>query len=227
MAAWSRTSGATSGLARRASGGGRARGRGDRELLPKNLNRSVDEALAGFAPSPAAEDGIHVRANISTVFGDPFEGRPARGQVLHVVSRVVEAGIDDVALSDTIGVANARRVFDIFEAVREAHPRVTFGAHFHDTRGLASANTVAAQAGIGLRCLCGRARRQPQHLQGRGGGLLTTEDLVYMLTEMGIETGVALESLMDAADLLERLVGHPLNTDRALVASRFWRPVRR
>jgi hydroxymethylglutaryl-CoA lyase len=188
----------------------------------KNLNRSVDEALAGFAPIAARgrEDGIHVRANISTVFGDPFEGRPARGQVLHVVSRVVEAGIDDVALSDTIGVANPRQVFDIFEAVREAHPGVTFGAHFHDTRGLASANTVAAlEAGITTFDASVGGLGGSPNAPGAGGNA-ATEDLVYMLTEMGIETGVALEPLMDAADLLERLVGHPLNTriERSLLA---------
>jgi hydroxymethylglutaryl-CoA lyase len=188
----------------------------------KNLNRSVDEALAGFAPIAARgrEDGIHVRANISTVFGDPFEGWPSRGQVLRVVSRVVEAGIDDVALSDTIGVANPRQVFDILEAVREAHPGVTFGAHFHDTRGLASANTVAAlEAGITTFDASVGGLGGSPNAPGAGGNA-ATEDLVYMLTEMGIETGVALEPLMDAAALLERLVGHPLNTriERSLLA---------
>ena len=188
----------------------------------KNLNRSVDEALAGFAPIAARgrEDGIHVRANISTVFGDPFEGWPSRGQVLRVVSRVVEAGIDDVALSDTIGVANPRQVFDIFMAAHEAHPRVTFGAHFHDTRGLASANTVAAlEAGITTFVASVGGIGGSNNAPG-AGGIAASEDLVYMLTEMGIETGVALEPLMDAAALLERLVGHPLNTriERSLLA---------
>ncbi len=116
-----------------------------------NLNRSVDEILAGFAPIAARgrEDRIHVRANISTVFGDPFEGRPDTDQVIRVISKVVESGIEDVALSDTIGVANPRQAFDMFTAVREAHPDITLGAHFHDTRGLAAANVVAAlEAGI-------------------------------------------------------------------------------
>jgi hydroxymethylglutaryl-CoA lyase len=188
----------------------------------KNLNRSVDEALAGFAPIAARgrEDGIHVRANISTVFGDPFEGRPDLGQVLRVVSKVVEAGIDDIALSDTIGVANPRHVFDTFEAVRESHSGVTFGAHFHDTRGLASANTVAAlEAGIATFDTSVGGLGGSPYAPGAGGNA-ATEDLVYMLAEMGIETGVDLERLMDAADLLERLVDHPLNTriERSLLA---------
>jgi hydroxymethylglutaryl-CoA lyase len=187
----------------------------------KNLNRSVDEVLAGFAPIAARgrKDGIHVRVNISTVFGDPFEGKPDLGQVLRVVSKVVEAGIDDVALSDTlsdtIGIANPRQVFDIFEVVGEAHPDVTFGAHFHDTRGLAAANTVAAlETGITTFDASVGGLGGSPNAPGAGGNA-ATEDLVYMLTEMGIETGVDLESLMDAADLLERLVGHPLNTQIA------------
>ena len=180
----------------------------------KNLNMSVDEALAGFAPIAARgrQDGIHVRANISTVFGDPFEGRPDLVRVLRVVSGVVEAGIDDIALSDTIGVANPRQVFDVFSAAREAHPRVTFGAHFHDTRGLAAANTVAAlEAGITTFDSSVGGLGGSPNAPGAGGNA-ATEDLVYMLAQMGIETGVDLEPLMDAADLLERLVGHPLNT---------------
>lgn len=188
----------------------------------KNLNMSVDEALAGFAPIAARgkEDGIHVRANISTVFGDPFEGRPGLAQVLRVVSGVVEAGIDDIALSDTIGVANPRQVLEVFSRVLEAHPHVTFGAHFHDTRGLAAANTLAAmEAGITTFDASVGGLGGSPNAPGAGGNA-ATEDLVYMLTQMGIETGVDLEALMDAADLLERLVGHPLNTriERSLLA---------
>jgi hydroxymethylglutaryl-CoA lyase len=140
--------------------------------------------------------------------------------VLRVVSKVVEAGIDEVALSDTIGIANPRQVFDIFEAVGEAHPDVTFGAHFHDTRGLAAANTVAAlEAGITTFDASVGGLGGSPNAPGAGGNA-ATEDLVYMFTEMGIETGVDLESLLDAADLLERLVDHPLNTqiERTLLA---------
>ena len=188
----------------------------------KNLKMSVDEALDGFAPiaERGQEDGIHVRANVSTVFGDPFEGRPGLDEVLRVVSRVVEAGIDDIALSDTIGIANPRQVFEVFTAVREAHPGVTFGAHFHDTRGLAAANTVAAlRAGISTFDSSVGGLGGSPNAPGAGGNV-ATEDLVYMLAQMGGETGVDLERLMDAADLLERLVGHPLNTriERPLLA---------
>ncbi len=177
-----------------------------------NLNRSVDEVLAGFAPIAArgGEDGIHVRANISTVFGDPFEGRTSLEQVLRVLSEVAGSGIEDITLSDTIGVANPRQVFEVFTRGREAHPGVKFAAHFHDTRGLALANVVAAlDAGIetfdasvgGL----GGSPNAPE-----AGGNVATEDLAFMLAEMGVETGIDLETLMDASDLTRRLVGHPL-----------------
>lgn len=186
-----------------------------------NLNRSVDEVLAGFAPiaERGGEDGIRVRANISTIFGDPFEGRTDPAEVRRVVAKVVESGIEDVTLSDTIGLANPREVFDVFTMVREAYPGTKFVAHFHDTRGLALANVVAAlEAGIttfdssvgGL----GGSPNAPE-----AGGNVATEDLVYMLTEMGVETGIDLETLLKASELLERLVGHPLpaRMDRSLL----------
>ena len=179
-----------------------------------NLKRSVDEVLEGFAPiaDRGREDGIRVRANVSTIFGDPFDGRPDPEQIIRVVSKVAESGIDDITLSDTIGIANPRQVFDVFTMVQEALPYAKFAAHFHDTRGLALANVVAAlEAGIttfdssigGL----GGSPYAPD-----AGGNVATEDLVYMLSEMGLETGVDLALLMDASDLIERLVGHSLST---------------
>jgi len=97
-------------------------------------------------------------------------------------------------------------------AHRREHLDVTFGAHFHDTRGLAAANTVAA-LGAGVSTFDGSVGGLGGSPNAPGaGGNAATEDLVYMLAQMGIETGVDLGGLMDAADLLERLVGHPLNT---------------
>lgn len=179
-----------------------------------NLKRSVDEVLDSFAPIAACggEDGIRVRANVSTIFGDPFDGKPDPEQILRVVSTVAESGIEDITLSDTIGIANPCQVFEVFTMVQEALPNVKFAAHFHDTRGLALANVVAAlEAGIttfdssigGL----GGSPYAPS-----AGGNVATEDLVYMFTEMGIETGIDLEPLMDASGLIERLIGHPLST---------------
>ena len=94
-----------------------------------DLRRSMAQVLDVFAPIAARsrEDGIHVWANIPAIFGDPLEGRPNHGQVRHVVSRVVESGIDDIPLSDTLGLANPRQVFYIFTGAREAHPGIIFG----------------------------------------------------------------------------------------------------
>lgn len=179
-----------------------------------NLKRSVDEVLDSFAPiaERGEEDGIRVRANVSTIFGDPFDGKPDAEQIFRVVSAVAGSGIEDITLSDTIGIANPRQVFDVFTMVQEALPDIKFAAHFHDTRGLALANVVAAlEAGIttfdssigGL----GGSPYAPD-----AGGNVATEDLVYMLSEMGIETGIDLDALMDASDLIGRLVGHTLST---------------
>ena len=188
-----------------------------------NLRRSVDEVLEGFPPIAARgrEDGIRVRANVSTVFGDPFDGKPDPDRVLRVISTVAESGIEDITLSDTIGVANPRQVFDVFTMVQEALPDVKLAAHFHDTRGLALANVVAAlEAGVTtFDSSIGGLGGSP-YAPGAGGNV-ATEDLVYMLTEMGIQTGVDLTTLMDASDLIERLVGHPVPTkiDRSLLAA--------
>lgn len=177
-----------------------------------NLNRPIAAVLAGFAPVAArgATDGVRVRANISTVFGCPFDGVPPLAQVLGVIERIAAAGIANVTLSDTIGVANPRQVGNIFAAARDTFPQLTFAAHFHDTRGLALANVVAAlDAGI---------RIFDSSIGGLGGcpyapgaaGNVATEDLAFMLAEMGIATGIDLARLLDAAATVERLVGHPL-----------------
>jgi hydroxymethylglutaryl-CoA lyase len=177
-----------------------------------NLNRTVDEALAaipGLAKRGQAE-GIHVRVSISTAFGCPFDGVPEIERVRGIVERVAASGIDEVTLCDTIGVANPQQVFETFTRIRQTLPDLKIDAHFHDTRGLALANVVAAlDAGI---------RTFDSSVGGLGGcpfapgaaGNVATEDLVYMLDEMGIETGIDLERLLEASNLVAQLVGHPV-----------------
>ncbi len=187
-----------------------------------NLNRSIAEALAIFAPIAARgrADGLRVRANISTVFGCPFDGVPPLARVFDVIERIVATGIDNVTLSDTLGVANPRQVGLVFAQASAAFPGTTFAAHFHDTRGLALANVIAAlDAGV---------RTFDASIGGLGGcpyapgaaGNVATEDLAFMLQEMGIETGIDLDRLLRAAELVEAQVGHPLRAriSRALLA---------
>jgi len=123
-----------------------------------------------------------------------------------------ESSNGSTTLCDTIGVANPRQVFDTFTRVRNAHPNLNIGAHFHDTRGLALANVVAAlDAGI---------RTFDASIGGLGGcpfapgaaGNVATEDLVYMLSEMGIETDIDLARLLEATDLIAQLVGHQVHS---------------
>jgi hydroxymethylglutaryl-CoA lyase len=179
-----------------------------------NLNRTVAEALTAI-PMLARrghEDGIHVRVLVSTAFGCPFDGVPDIERVLWIAQSVVAADIDEMTFCDTIGVANPQQVFEIFSRIRHAHPDLKIGAHFHDTRGLALANVIAAlDAGI---------RTFDASIGGLGGcpfapgaaGNVATEDLVYMLSEMGIETGINLEQLLNASDLVSRLVKHPVRS---------------
>ncbi len=191
-----------------------------------NLNRSVDEALAAIPVlfHRGQADNIHVRVSISTVFGCPFDGVTDIERVLWVVQNVAAAGIDEVTLCDTIGVANPRQVFETFTQVRQAHPNLKIDAHFHDTRGLGLANVIAAlDAGI---------RTFDASIGGLGGcpfapgaaGNVATEDLVYMLHEMGIDTGIHLDTLLAAADLVARFVKHPVRAhiNRSLA---HWHPV--
>ncbi len=177
-----------------------------------NLNRTVNEALAAIPAlvKRGRADGIHVRVSISTVFGCPFDGVPTTERVHWIVEHVIAAGIDEITLCDTIGVANPRQVFETFTRVRSAFPNHKIGAHFHDTRGLALANVIAAlDAGI---------RTFDTSIGGLGGcpyapgaaGNVSTEDVVHMLDAMGIETGIDLGQLMNAADLVAQLVEHPV-----------------
>jgi hydroxymethylglutaryl-CoA lyase len=177
-----------------------------------NLNRTVAEALTAIPvlAQRGHADGIHVRVSVSTAFGCPFDGVPEIERVQWIVERVAAARIDEVTLCDTIGVANPHQVFETFTRVRNTYPDLKIGAHFHDTRGLALANVVAAlDAGI---------RTFDASIGGLGGcpfapgaaGNVATEDLVYLLSEMGIETGIDLERLLDVANLVAQLVGHPV-----------------
>jgi hydroxymethylglutaryl-CoA lyase len=179
-----------------------------------NLNRTVAEALTAIPilARRALDDGIHIRVSVSTAFGCPFDGTPGIERVLSIVESVVAAGIGELTLCDTIGVANPQQVFETFSRIRHVHPDLKLAAHFHDTRGLALANVVAAldadicifDASIGGLGGCPFAPG--------GAGNVATEDLVYMLSEMGIETGIDLEQLLGISDLVSRLVEHPVRT---------------
>lgn len=190
-----------------------------------NVNRTTAESLAALVPlvKRAKADGCHVAADVSTSFGCPFEGPVPAERVLDVARRLAVAGADAVALADTVGHGNPAQVRDLFEQAREVlPPAVELVAHFHDTRGLGLANALAAlEAGV---------THFDASIAGLGGcpyapgaaGNVATEELVYMLESMGIETGVDLPRLLAAADLADRLLDRPLTgrLRKALAAAR-------
>jgi hydroxymethylglutaryl-CoA lyase len=178
----------------------------------RNLNRSVDEALAMFAPvvGRARAEGLGVRGYLSMCFGDPWEGQVPVAQVVDVARRLVELGCDALSLGDTIGVATPGHVVAVVGALVDAGIDVdTIGVHFHDTYGQALANTLAALR-LGVTTVDASAG-------GLGGcpyagsatGNLATEDLVWQLDGLGVRTGVDLGAGVATSVWLADVIGRP------------------
>lgn len=174
-----------------------------------NVRMSVEESLAGFPPviALAAQSGVSVRASMATVFGCPFEGEVPIERVLWVGRTLVDMGCVELNLCDTTGMANPRQVALIARAACNAFPQSKLSMHFHNTRGAGAANVLAAmQNGI---------HSFESSFGGLGGcpfapgaaGNVCTEDIVHMLHEMGIGTGIDLENLLDAVRDAEKTLG--------------------
>ncbi|MDT4997611.1 MAG: hydroxymethylglutaryl-CoA lyase [Pseudonocardiales bacterium] len=178
----------------------------------RNLNRSIDESLAMFAPvvERARAAGLNVRGYLSMCFGDPWEGDVAVGQVVRVGGQLLDLGCTQLSLGDTIGVGTPGHV----RALLEAFGRAGVGAdllamHFHDTYGQALANALAAlQAGITtLDASAGGLGGCPFAKNATGN--LATEDLVWMLHGLGIQTGVDLPALVQTSVWMAAQLGRP------------------
>jgi len=178
----------------------------------KNLNCGLDESVAMFAPvvQRARGEGLWVRAYVSMCFGDPWEGDVPIGQVVDVASRMMELGCDQLSLGDTIGTGTTGHVHRLLDALDTRGIGVeSIGVHFHDTYGQALANTLAALA-HGVTVVDASAG-------GLGGcpyaksatGNLATEDLVWALDGLGIETGVDLEALVETSLWMAGRLGRP------------------
>jgi hydroxymethylglutaryl-CoA lyase len=178
----------------------------------KNVNKTIAETLTAFEDviAPAKEAGARVRAYVSTVFGCPYEGNVDPAKVVALVSELRARGVYQISLGDTIGVATPIQVRRVLTQVLEVCPREEIALHFHDTRGTALANVLVG-LGMGIATI-------DSAVGGLGGcpyapgaaGNLATEDLVYMLHGMGIETGIDLERLVAASAKVAALVGHEL-----------------
>ncbi len=179
----------------------------------KNVNRTIGESLAGVAEviQVAKDEGMRVRSYISTVFGCPYEGLVTPEATLRIADALFSAGTDEVILGDTVGMGNPRQVDTIVPLLLAAgHPIGRLGVHFHDTRGAALANSLAAwRAGITLFDASVAGLGGCPYAPGASGNL-ATEDLVHMFEGMGVDTGVDLDLLADAGMYAEGVLARPL-----------------
>jgi isopropylmalate/homocitrate/citramalate synthase len=178
----------------------------------KNINQSIEQSLEAYAAVCAAarEQGLPVRGYLSTCFGCPYEGEVAPERVATLAARLMELGVHQVALSDTIGIAHPGQVLEVVQQVTTRVPVGRLALHLHDTRGTGLANALAGLA-AGITTFDSSAG-------GLGGcpyapgatGNLATEDLLYMLDGLGIETGARLEGVVEASRFLEACLGRDL-----------------
>ncbi len=179
----------------------------------KNVNRSVEESLQGLERviARARGEGLRCEGVISVSFGCPYEGEVPEERVFGIASRLAAAGCDEIAFGDTTGMANPIQVRSFFEHARERLGEVELTAHFHNTRGQGLANVLAAiEAGVeSFESSFGELGGCPVPRGATGN--IATEDLVSMLHEMGIETGIDLERLLGCARRAQEILGRPLS----------------
>jgi hydroxymethylglutaryl-CoA lyase len=178
----------------------------------KNVNRSIEESLGGLERviARARGEGLRCEGVISVAFGCPYEGEVPRERVLEIARRLVAAGCEEIAFGDTTGMANPRQVSEFFAAAWDRLGEVELTAHFHNTRGQGLANVLAAlEQGIdSFESSFGELGGCP--VPPGSTGNISTEDLVSMLEEMGVGTGVDLSKLLDASAEAQRVLGRPL-----------------
>lgn len=180
----------------------------------KNINKTTQESMASLKPLVVQlkKQGYFVRACISTAFYCPFEGAISPDATLTLCGEFVEWGVDELSVADTIGMANPKESYELFQKLISEFPETLMTAHFHDTRKMALANiTAALQAGV---------TRFDTSAGGLGGcpfapgatGNVATEDVVNMLHRMDIQTGIDLSLLCEAIDTIEPHVTNPITT---------------
>ncbi len=186
----------------------------------KNINKSIAATYPVLEPvvRTAKAEGLPVRGYVSTVFGCPYEGDIPVQQVVEVAVRLLEMGIDELSLGDTIGVAVPSQVTEVIEALRNVIPLERMGLHFHDTRGMAVANVLAGlQAGVTV---------FDGSVGGLGGcpyapgasGNVATDDLLYLFEKMGVSTGIDSAKFNEATAWLEETLGRQLASHARAVA---------
>ena len=188
----------------------------------KNVRKTTEESFTDVAEvvAVAGRAGIPVEGTISTAFGCPYEGDIAPARVVEVATRMNQLGIDAISFGDTTGMGTPRRVHEVIDALEHALPDLTLNMHFHDTRGTGLANVVTAlERGIDY---------FDASIGGMGGspfaegatGNIATEDLVHMLADMNIETGIDIDKLLDASRVAQSFIKGEL-PGKLLKAGRF------
>jgi hydroxymethylglutaryl-CoA lyase len=191
----------------------------------KNVNRSIAESLTGLEPvlGRAREAGLRCEAVISVAFGCPYEGHVEPQTVFSIARRLAGAGAQEIGFGDTTGMANPRQVREFFAAAFATLPGLELTAHFHNTRGQGLANLLAAlEAGVeSFESSFGELGGCP--VPPGATGNVATEDVVSMLDEMGVRTGVSLERLLQAAHRAQEVLGRPLGSHLLTAGPVDWR----
>jgi hydroxymethylglutaryl-CoA lyase len=189
-----------------------------------NVNRSIDESLAGLERvlGRARQADLRCEAVVSVAFGCPYEGLVPVERVLDIAVRLAAAGAEEIGFGDTTGMANPVQVRAFFETARERLPAVELTAHFHNTRGQGLANVYAAlEAGIGsFESSFGELGGCP--VPAGATGNIATEDLVSMLHEMGVETGIDLPVLLECTRRVQEHLGRPLGSHTLVAGPIDW-----
>lgn len=180
----------------------------------KNLNMTPEESVAGFAScvDAAVENGIAISGSISMPFASPWEGRITEEDVDTIIEAYLKVGITEISLSDTSGMAVPNQVYNLCCHIKEKYPQATWWLHFHNTRGLAMANIMAAmEAGMD---------RFDSSFGGLGGcpfvpgaaGNISTEDVLHLCEESGIATGINITKVIELSRKLKELLNHDMDS---------------
>jgi hydroxymethylglutaryl-CoA lyase len=173
-------------------------------FVQHNINTSISGSIENFRPvvAMARAAGLRVRGYVSTAFGCPYEGRVEPRAVLSVVERLLELGVDEISIGDTIGIATPNQVVEVTALLAERVPMDRLAMHFHDTRGTALANVLAAlEMGVTIFDSSAGGLGGCPYAPGASGNL-ATEDLLYLLQGLGIATGIDLDAVVEASRFL-------------------------
>ena len=190
----------------------------------KNINCSIAESIARFEPVAKAtkEAGLRLRASISCALGCPYQGDVPIAAVVDVVERMKALGCDEIDIADTIGVGTAGRTREVMAAAAKVFPRERLAGHFHDTYGQAVANILASlQEGIEIFHASVAGLGGCPYAKGATGNV-ATEDVLFLMNGLGIETGVDLDQIVEIGDFISRAIGKPSasRAGRALLAKK-------